>query len=347
MAGTQRSLLGNDANTETTAASKITTLCTPLTETVAAEELAAAVAEIEAGDDPAAVEFRTDVEFFFGLRRQPPKTFTPTDSETAFYMYDPVNEAKFRDVADRENLFLLGPPGSGKTLSAKWFAHEWGANFYLTSFNAHTQADDILGTPVQDPVTRVWKYEISNLVRAYRDGGVWCGDEVAALKPGPAQVLHPFLNGDTVTVMTPDGPVRIPRHQHFRAFLTANHWQHTRGNNIISEALMDRCTIVTMDYISEALETEALLSAVPDAPPGLVEDLVNFAASVRNGVRTNPERYHYLPSTRMLTRLVRHIVRKRSDIATACETMIFQPIKIRFPEEESAIRDTFESFVKV
>jgi MoxR-like ATPase len=215
------------------------------------------------------------------------------------------------------------------------------------SHSAHTQADEILSTPIQDPKTGIWENVPSNLVRAYKYGGVFCADEILALKPGPLQVYHPYLNGDTVTIATANGVERIPRHPLFRFFGTGNHWATTKGNNVIGEALMDRCTVVPMTYISEELETEAIMKAAPEAAPGLVADLVAFAALVRNGVKANPERNHYLPSTRMLARLARHISRGRADVKTACETMIFAPIEVRYPDELAAIRGVFESIITV
>jgi len=304
-------------------------------------------AEHVAIDDPASFGFATNESYFFGLRRQSGNAFVPSLDEVSDFVFDPVNEDRVRGLADGENLLLLGPPGSGKTLFSKWFAHGWGSDFYLMSHNAHTQADEILGSQLQDADTGVWRFVPSNLVLAYECGGVVSADEILALKPGPLQVYHPFLNGDAITIATSSGPKKISRHPKFRFVGTANHWQKTAGNNVIGEALMDRCIVVEVDYIAEALELETILAAVPSAPPGTMKDLVTFAAAVRNGVKTNPERNHYLPSTRMLKRLARHIARGRADVAHACETKIFQPVALRYPEEVDAIREVFRNVVLV
>jgi MoxR-like ATPase len=325
---------------------------TPILTKMSAADVVEAAASVAAPsgvatDDPATLGFTTNESHFFGLRRQNGNAFVPTLDEVSDFVFDPVNEDRVRGLADGENLLLLGPPGSGKTLFSKWFAYGWGADFYLMSHNAHTQADEILGSQIQDADTGVWRFVPSNLVLAYERGGVVSADEILALKPGPLQVYHPFLNGDAITVATSAGPKKISRHPKFRFVGTANHWQKTAGNNVIGEALMDRCIVVEVDYIAEALELDAILAAVPSAPPGTMKDLVTFAAAVRNGVKTNPERNHYLPSTRMLKRLARHIARGRADVAHACETMIFQPVALRYPEEVDAIREVFRNVVLV
>ena len=287
--------------------------------------------------------FRTDDQFFFGLPRQPHGPLTPSASDLNDYVFNEEYTDKLRALAAGEMLFIIGPPGAGKTMTPRWFAHHWGVPYTSRNHDAHVQSQDLLSQPTQDE-NGIWHDVPSMLLQHYEHGGVYVAEELPSLRPAVAQVYHPFLNGDSITVKTQTGYRVIKKHPYFRFVATGNHWA-TQGNYEIGEALLSRCITFTMGYLPPDVEIAILERDAPSFPRGLLRDLVAFANQVRAGVINNPDNNHYVPDTRTLRRIARFVERGYGSIDQAIETDILGLVKLRYPDEYTGIETILQAHV--
>ena len=291
--------------------------------------------------------FATNEAHFFGLRRRPAGPLTPSVEALHGFVFNRKLATAMRAFAlggRGSNLFLIGPPGCGKTLTIKWFAHEWGVPFYLVAHDAQLQVDDILGKFVQGG-DGMWHYVDGALVHAYEQGGVYCADELPSLKSAVAQVYHPFMNRDPVIARTDAGTRTVHPHSDFRFAATGNHWNYFAGNYEAGEALCDRSVFVLFDYLDPDAELELLAGDGPDVPRGAIEDLLRFANQIRKAQAASPDANHYVVTTRKLRNLVAYMQDAGAELDEAVETFILNDLKIRYPDEYQTVEQVLRAHV--
>jgi MoxR-like ATPase len=97
------------------------------------------------------------------------------------------------NLSDNDNVFLFGPPGTGKTTWAKQFAAHTGRPFILISCDDQTDGPTLLGMTVPSPDGgTVWQDGI--LTKAIQTpGAIICIDEPSVARAGALMVLQNVL----------------------------------------------------------------------------------------------------------------------------------------------------------
>jgi len=147
----------------------------------------------------------------------------------------------------RENVFLIGGAGSGKTTVAAQAAEALGLPFYSTG--AVGMAYQLLGF-----VNAQGDYMETDLYRAYVGGGVFLFDEIDA---SSAQALLAF-NAIAANLLAAFPCGTVKRHPDFIIIASANTFGNGAdaqyvGRSQLDAATLDRFAFITMDY-DEALE---------------------------------------------------------------------------------------------
>jgi MoxR-like ATPase len=154
-------------------------------------------------------------------------------------------ETLVRLLSLKQNVYLAGPAGSGKTESAHKASDALGLAFYPTSVSQQTSKSDLFG--YINPGTGV-------LVRtpfrnAYENGGVFLLDEIDAGNPNVLVSINSAISNGGASF--PDGYVK--KHIDFRAVASANTWGYGAdrqyvGRNQLDSATLDRFAKVSWDY---------------------------------------------------------------------------------------------------
>jgi len=155
-------------------------------------------------------------------------------------------------------VYLVGPPGSGKSTIAKHIADDLGLEFHTKSCSIQTSEISLLG--YQDANGRLVR---TPLREAYEHGGVFLLDEIDAGSPAVLVVLNALLaNGHCAF---PDG--LITKHKDFKFAAGANTFgtgasREFVGRQQLDAATLDRFAFIEMNY-DRALEAR-LAGAVRD-----------------------------------------------------------------------------------
>jgi MoxR-like ATPase len=147
----------------------------------------------------------------------------------------------------RENVYLVGPAGSGKTTIAAQAADALGLPFYSTGAVG-------MAYQLQGSINAEGKYMETDLYRAYVNGGVFLFDEIDASSAQALLAFNAIAANDLAAF--PCGTVK--RHADFVIIAAANTWgsgadaQYV-GRAQLDAATLDRFAFISMDY-DERLE---------------------------------------------------------------------------------------------
>jgi cobaltochelatase CobS len=147
------------------------------------------------------------------------------------------------------NSMLVGPAGSGKTTAAKNIAKALNRDFASISFGPMTMQSQLLGYEDAHGV-----YHETLFVKAFRDGGVFLGDEMDAASAAVLVTINMALaNGE---MATPAGMIK--KHQDFVFIAGANTFgtgadRQYVGRAQLDAATLDRFCFIAWDY-DETLE---------------------------------------------------------------------------------------------
>jgi hypothetical protein len=163
-------------------------------------------------------------------------------------------------VGKRQHVYLYGPAGSGKSTAAHQVADALNLQFGYVSLNPQTPESRILGF-----IDAGGTYRETPFYRCYRDGGVFCIDEMDNASAALLTTLNSLLeNGHGAF---PNGIV--PRHENFVLVATGN--TNGRGANPMfperrpfDVAFAERFTFMLWDY-DTTLERDVTLAINPNA----------------------------------------------------------------------------------
>ena len=168
----------------------------------------------------------------------------------------PKQFERARDLAEcRRNSLYVGPAGCGKTYLAKLVADSLMLDFAAISCTAGMSEAHLLGRSVPDLTHGKNRFQGTEFLRLYEEGGVFLLDEVDAADPNMMLALNSALaNGYIYVPNRPDKPI-AHRHKDFAVIATANTVGRgaTRmyaGRNQLDEATLDRFRIgvIECDY---------------------------------------------------------------------------------------------------
>ena len=187
-------------------------------------------------------------------------------------------------LAQRENVYLIGPAGSGKTTIAEQCAKALALQFYC--YGAIKYDHDVVGYVKPDG-----SYSQTNFYKAFKHGGLVLMDEMDASSNNALLALNAALANDFASFpLGNDGEGGMVRkHPDFVVIASANTFGHGAsaqyvGRNPMDMATLDRFCNVTMGY-DESLERAI---AGNDA-------WVDYVQAVRHAVAHHKMRYVVSP----------------------------------------------------
>lgn len=190
----------------------------------------------------------------------------------------PVFAKVLAALSVRENMYFVGPAGSGKTTIATQAAEALGLPFYSTGAVG-------MAYQLQGFINGEGRYMETDLYRAYVNGGVFLFDEVDASSAQALLAFNAILANDIAAF--PCGTVK--RHPDFVVIAAANTFGNGAdaqyiGRNQLDSAFLDRFMFVTMDY-DEKLEL-AISSN---------DEWTRYVQAVRKAVRAHKLRHVISP----------------------------------------------------
>lgn len=155
-------------------------------------------------------------------------------------------EAVLRIVAQRVNVWLPGPAGSGKTSAAHAVAEGLTLPFYAVSVGPQTSQSQLLGYYDANG-----KYVTTQLRQAYEHGGVFLLDEVDAGSPAVLVTINALLANGHASF--PDAVVE--RHKDFVLIAAGNTYgqgadRQYVGRQQLDAATLDRFAVLDWEYDS-------------------------------------------------------------------------------------------------
>ena len=161
-----------------------------------------------------------------------------------------IFETVLKAVSTGCHVLLTGPAGSGKSTIARQVAEALGRQFHTqgpaSSEYKYLGFTNVMGELVETPLTR-----------AYRDGGVFCAEEIDASSPS---ALVAGLNMVLANGQADFANKVINRHNDFVCIATANTYGNGAsreyvGRTQLDGATLDRFVIMLLDY-DENLERQ-------------------------------------------------------------------------------------------
>ena len=166
------------------------------------------------------------------------------------------------------SVILEGPVGVGKTQLALSVTSEMGVPIFRVDGDSRYSEQKLAGT--FDPTTVVQKgyseesFIPGPLVQAMRQGGVLFINEMNRLPEGVQNILLPAID---------EGSIQVPRLGEVRSrpgfvVIATQNPKEFVATSQLSEAILDRFELITLDYQSEEEEVEIVMGALASKRPG-------------------------------------------------------------------------------
>lgn len=174
----------------------------------------------------------------------------------------PAFEEVLELASAREEVFLPGPAGCGKSHLARQIAEALDLHFGFISCSAGMSEAQLLGRMIPAGENGQFVFIGTAFLECYENGGVFLFDEIDAADPNVMLVINAALaNGHLAVPARHDNPV-AKRHPDFVFIAAANTYgkgadRMYTGRNEMDESTLDRLRMgtVEMDY-DEALERQ-------------------------------------------------------------------------------------------
>lgn len=167
-------------------------------------------------------------------------------------MFDPLLRlcrGRKRD-GSRNNVLIVGPAGCGKSHAAKQVAEALELSYGFISLSAGISESHLIGRFIPSGDNGRFEYREAPFVKFYRDGGVFCLDEVDAADENVLLVINGALaNGH---LRLPDGTT-VARHADFVCIACANTFGNGAdrqyvGRNQLDAATLDRFVAARLQF---------------------------------------------------------------------------------------------------
>lgn len=160
-----------------------------------------------------------------------------------------------RLAALRQNIYIVGPAGCGKTHVAAQVAKHLGLPFATVSCSAGMSENQLTGWLLPVEAGGRFAYVSSEFVRLYAEGGLFLLDEIDGADANVLLVLNSALANGHMTIAHRVGETRVERHRDFVCIAAANTFGHGAdrvyaGRNPLDESTLDRfrAGFTEMDY---------------------------------------------------------------------------------------------------
>lgn len=223
-----------------------------------------------------------------------------------------------------DGLYLTGDTGAGKTSFVLQMASRMNRPVQHVVGHARLELPSLVGQHVIKKGEMVFVH--GPLAIAVKEGHWFLVDEFDLMDPGTVAGLNPVLDGSPLVIPENGGEVVKP-HPKFRFIATANsngngdetglYQGITRQNG----ALMDRFTMIRVEYPDRKVEEEIIMNAVPDMKSGIgkvvLKGMLDVAKEIRDLFRAGgASQMDVTFSTRTLVRWARFftVVASRQDL---------------------------------
>lgn len=209
-----------------------------------------------------------------------------------------------RCLTKRENIWLQGHTGSGKTTLIEQVASRLGWPVARVAFDSNVDRSEMVGRMQLDGDGKggtISKWLSGILEKAWSNGYILLADELDAGHPNALYTLQPMLEGKPLTLLEDGGRV-IPQAPFSCIAATGN----TTGNGdpsglypacrILSAATLDRFqTFVHVPYMTPDEEANLIKAQVPSIGKQLLTKMVKFGVEMREAFVTGQTPISYSP----------------------------------------------------
>jgi cobaltochelatase CobS len=260
--------------------------------TVTVDESGLPVAPVIPAIRPAEIVGKSTLGKIYGLKGNGPGLSSPVSlwnsadapSPDPFYVPEPSTLSRIISMLeDSHFVWMVGPPGTGKTITPMEFAARTGRPFVRIALDKVSDPVDLFGTPGLRSGNTFWTDgKVTAAIR--RPGTVILLDEITACPPGITMVFQTLL--DHRFLVLPNGErVQCAPGVLFCAADNTNGTGDTtglfHGTNQANAAMVDRFAImVKVDYLPAKLEAEALSNRTT-APLAACQMVVEFVRGAR------------------------------------------------------------------
>lgn len=178
-------------------------------------------------------------------------------------------------------ILLVGDTGCGKTASIRYLAGLTKNALRRVNLNGSTTVDEFVGKWRIEKGTMIWVDGI--LTECMRKGYWILCDEINAVLPEIAFVLHSVLDDDRMVVLTQKDGEILKAHPNFRFFGTMN--PDYSGTHRLNAAFQDRFVVVEMDYPKIKDEVKILAQKTGMKDEELLTKMVKVAHETRKEFR--------------------------------------------------------------
>jgi ParB/RepB/Spo0J family partition protein len=202
-----------------------------------------------------------------------------------FFVDETTWRIGLRNIVRGEPTLVCGPTGCGKTELVRLLTRATGRTLYTVNMGATTDARlALIGTIHYNGRRTV--FHPSGLVNGIQDPrGLVLLDEISRCIADAGHILFPLLDHQrTLSIDEADPPVVIQPQPGVCFFATANVGAEYTGARALDRALLDRFTIITLDYPPEDDETDVLAKSAA-IPRWTARNLVAFATRCRQAWR--------------------------------------------------------------
>lgn len=185
----------------------------------------------------------------------------------------------------KENLYIVGPTGCGKTSALKNIMSMFNYPVYEITGHSRLEFPEMVGHPVilKD---KTMGFEYGPLSKAMKGGGLFLLNEIDLLAPDTLAGLNSILDGSPLCIPENGGELIKP-HPMFRFAATANsngsgdETGQYQGVLRMNMAAMDRFMLILADYLTEQQETDLLAKQYGTLPVELRVVIVRIANACR------------------------------------------------------------------
>jgi len=218
-------------------------------------------------------------------------------------------ERILKKIARGDNLILKGEAGNGKTHCVEQIAKALNIPFHALSVSNQSTKTDILGFVDANGV-----YRYNGFISAFKDGGIFCLDELDAGNPNVLTSLNSAISNGFVEA--PNGDF-ITAHKNFRCVATANTVGRGANTKYVGRNKLDGATLDRFGMLEFELDEDIELM--------LLDNDKDFHLAVRSMRKIASQNYaDFFISQRSSVRLRNCIVSDGDTVDEALEYALFK-----------------------